>query len=150
MITQLDSEKTVDLYNEKYLKNQLTGIYLYKIYMEKCYYCQIIQEEWNKFLKNVDMLKINVVEIERTFLDKVINPKIKNISRYPTIMILKNNMNPEIFMDERTSTKLNRFVSHFIKKSRIGGNNKSKKNKRKQKKIQKTKKIKKRKTNNTK
>jgi large-conductance mechanosensitive channel len=146
----LDTVEKIKQYNEKYKKNQLNGIYLYKIYMNNCYYCRIIRDEWSKFLKDIDS-QINVIEIERQFLPEIINPQINKVSLYPTILILKNNLNPKLFKEERTAVGFNNFVKKYINENTLTGGrmkliikktkNKKKKQKNKKKK-QKTKKKK--------
>ena len=121
MITQLDTDEKVNIYNRKYQRGQLSGVYLYRIYMNECGYCENMMDEWNKFLKDSHIIsKINVVEIESRFLDKINNPQINNIPGYPTILILKdNNMRTE-FKGERKASHFTHFVVSFTNNQRGG------------------------------
>ena len=102
MITKSDTDEKVNIYNRDYQRGELSGVYLYRIYMNKCGYCENMMDEWNKFLKEFNVIsKINVVEIESRFLDKINNPQIKNIPGYPTILILKDNNNRTEFNREK-------------------------------------------------
>lgn len=133
MITKLDTDEKVNIYNRDYQRGELSGVYLYRIYMNKCGYCENMMDEWNKFLKESNVIsKINIVEIESRFLDKINNPQIKNIPGYPTILILKDNNNRTEFNRERKASNFTHFVVSFINNQR-GGRlvNKTKKRKSK-------------------
>lgn len=146
MYLKINNKEALVKYNNLYKNNQLKGLFMYKVYSDTCYYCQLMDKEWEKFKNNEIIKKINLIEIEHEFKKNIDNELISRINRYPTILMVMNNNSVTEFNDERIENNFYHFVKESMNKQKGNGRTIKKK---KIKKIKKTKnkKIKKGKSN---
>ena len=135
MILSVTNQNKLNEYNNLYRNNNLKGLYIYKVYSESCFYCTLMQDEWNK-LKNDEIINdISLVEIESDFKNSIENKMISDVYRYPTIFISYNNQPPIVFEEERLCKNFLSFIKNNLKKyTKRGGVSKTKRKKNKSKK----------------
>ena len=125
MIIVVDCEENANLLNEKINENSECIVL---IYMDGCYYCKLMESEWNKLeTNNRTSNDIVVAKVEQQHLGLLtMKPEIKG---YPTIFKNKNN-NLEEYQGERNCEGFQHFIkpkSSKKEKSSKKGSSKGKK-----------------------
>ena len=126
MIIHVVTKEDANLLEEK-MKDNKVCIVLY--YMNGCYYCENMKEEWNKFeKKHSSNEKCNIGKVEMSNLNLL--DQQPEIQGYPTICKYVNGKR-EDFMGERTVDEFSRFANLKKTKSTKKSRKKSKKGKSK-------------------
>ena len=134
MIIHVVTKEDANLLEEK-MKDNKVCIVLY--YMNGCYYCENMKEEWNKFeKKHSSNEKCNIGKVEMSNLNLL--DQQPEIQGYPTICKYVNGKR-EDFMGERTVDEFSRFANLKKTKSTKKSRKKSKKGKSKKAKFKKEK-----------
>ena len=126
MIIHVVTKEDANLLEEK-MKDNKVCIVLY--YMNGCYYCENMKEEWNKFeKKHSSNEKCNIGKVEMSNLNLL--DQQPEIQGYPTICKYVNGKR-EDFMGERTVDEFSRFANLKNTKSKKPKSKKAKSKKAK-------------------
>ena len=113
-----------------------------KIFHPLCGHCIAMKPAWNKFVHNVKTNykgDINIFNVQSNALATIINPALKSIKGYPTLIVLKKNGSSIEYNGNRSQSSLLAFSLKHLNLTNKSKSYKVKKNFKKSKSLKKNK-----------